>query len=189
MATVTEVSICSNALAKLGEDAITALTDNTVRARLCNRLYEPTRDAVLRDHIWNFALKRQELAQDSDEPAWGYSYSYTLPSDCLRVIKTDLDEDKLEWKVEGRAILTDESSCSILFVKRETDPQQFDVLFTDCLQARLAFELCHGITGKQSLASEKWQEYNDKLRRAKGVDGQEGTTEIIESSELSDART
>ena len=35
----TEVSICSNALRKLGDDPITSLADNTERARLCKILY------------------------------------------------------------------------------------------------------------------------------------------------------
>jgi len=56
----TAVSICSNALRKLGDDPITSLTDDTERARLCNAFYEPTRDAVLRSHPWNFAIERQE---------------------------------------------------------------------------------------------------------------------------------
>jgi len=49
----TEVSICSNALRRLGDDPITALTDDTERARLCNAFYVPSRDLVLRSHPWN----------------------------------------------------------------------------------------------------------------------------------------
>ena len=52
----TEVSICSNALRKLGDSPITALTEDTERARLCNALYEPARDSLLRSHAWNFAI-------------------------------------------------------------------------------------------------------------------------------------
>ena len=43
----TEVSICSNALRRLGDDPITSLTDDSERARLCNSFYADTRDSVL----------------------------------------------------------------------------------------------------------------------------------------------
>ena len=35
----TEVSICSNALRRLGDSPITSLSDDTERARLCNSFY------------------------------------------------------------------------------------------------------------------------------------------------------
>ena len=57
----TEVSICANALRRLGDDPITSLTDDTERARLCNAFYEDARDACLRSHPWNFAITRASL--------------------------------------------------------------------------------------------------------------------------------
>ena len=87
----TEVSICSNALRRLGDDPITSLTDDTERARLCNAFYVPARDLVLRSHPWNFAVTRATLAQLSDTPAYEYSYQYALPNDpyCLRVLSME----------------------------------------------------------------------------------------------------
>jgi len=58
----TEVSICSNALRRLGDDPITSLTDDTERARLCNAFYQDSRDLVLRSHPWNFAITRASTA-------------------------------------------------------------------------------------------------------------------------------
>ena len=40
------VSICNSALNQLGAASITALTDNSKNARLCNERYETVRDAV-----------------------------------------------------------------------------------------------------------------------------------------------
>ena len=79
----TEVSICSNALRRLGDDPITSLTDDTERARLCNSFYTDARDAVLRCHPWNFAITRTSLAQLSDTPAYGLKTpdgKYTIAS-------------------------------------------------------------------------------------------------------------
>ena len=90
----TEVSICANALRRLGDDPITSLTDDTERARLCNAFYTDARDAVLRSHPWNFAITRTSLAKLSDAPAYGFNYQYSLPTDpyCLRVLEMEYSD-------------------------------------------------------------------------------------------------
>ncbi len=94
----TEVSICSNALRRLGDDPITSLTDDTERARLCNSFYPDARDAVLRLHTWNFAATRASLAKLATAPAYGYANQFSLPSDCLRVLS--MEEPHFNFKVE-----------------------------------------------------------------------------------------
>jgi hypothetical protein len=95
----TEVSICANALRRLGDDPITSLTDDTERARLCNAFYTDARDAVLRSHPFNFSITRTTLAQLSDTPAYGYDYQYALPTDpyCLRVLEMEFKD--YEFKI------------------------------------------------------------------------------------------
>ena len=90
----TEVSICSNALRKLGDDPITSLTEDTERARLCNAFYESSRDSLLRSHPWNFAITRATLAKLSSTPAYGFAYQYALPTDpyCLRVLEMEYQD-------------------------------------------------------------------------------------------------
>ena len=83
------VNMCNPALNQLGAGAITALTENSKNARLCNARYETVRDAVFRSHPWNCLIKRQQLAADSDTPSWGFTYQFTLPADCLRVLGID----------------------------------------------------------------------------------------------------
>ena len=92
------VQICNSALNQLGAASITSLTDNSKNARLCNERYATVRDAVFRSHPWNSLIKRQQLAQDTATPAYGFSYQFTLPSDCLRLL--NLDAYNSDHKVE-----------------------------------------------------------------------------------------
>ena len=82
------VDICNEALDLLGAATITALTQNSKEARLCNRNYELVRDSVLRAHPWNTAVTRKNLPQDATAPDFGFTYQYTLPTDpfCSRVL-------------------------------------------------------------------------------------------------------
>lgn len=181
---VSEVSICSNALRKLGDEPITSLADDSDRARLCNALYEINRDATLRAYPWNFAVKRSSLAQLSSTPAFEYSYEYQLPANpfCLRVVEVYESDD--DWKVEGRKILTNQASCSIVYIAKITDTAQFDALFVEALTSRLASELAWPIIRSATARQSFYQEFQLKLQEARGIDAQEGSTDILINDEL-----
>ena len=109
------VDICNSALNLLGASTISALTDDTKNARLCNQRYEPVRNRIFRGHNWNCLIKRVQLAQDSAAPVVEFSFQYTLPADCLRVLKihtgvTDSIASDIPYKVEGRKIKTNEGT-------------------------------------------------------------------------------
>ena len=77
------IDICNSALNLLGASTISALTDDSKNARLCNQRYEPIRNRVFRSHAWNCLTKRVQLAKDTDAPVIEYANQYALPSDCL----------------------------------------------------------------------------------------------------------
>ena len=189
----TEVSICSNALRRLGDDPITSLTDDTERVRLCNAFYTPARDAVLRLHPWNFAITRAALAQLSAAPAYGFSYQYALPTDpyCLRVLGMEY-EDYI-FKIEnvathGRVLLTDESTAKILYVARITDPTVFDSMFVDVLTAKLSVDLAYPVTNSTNLQDKLQKLYQAKLSEARSIDGQEGFIDDLVSDTFTNFR-
>ena len=68
MASTTFVSISNRALTFLGAQPITSLEDDTKEARACNRMFEQSRNQVLRGHAWNFAIKRASLAANTTAP-------------------------------------------------------------------------------------------------------------------------
>ena len=189
----TEVSICSNALRKLGDSPITSLTENSERARLCNALYEPARDSLLRSHAWNFAITRAALSQISSTPAFEYSHQYALPTDpfCLRVLKMEFDD--YEFKIEnlagqGRVLLTNEGTANIIYIAQITDPKLFDSIFVDTLTAKLASEMAYPITNSAALQKEMEKVYKLKLTEARSIDSTEGFTDDIISDTFTDFR-
>jgi len=189
----TEVSICSNALRKLGDDPITSLTDDTERARLCNSFYESSRDSCLRSHPWNFAITRATLAQLSTTPAYGFSYQYALPTDpyCLRVLEMEYQDYifKIENLAEqGRVLLTDEGEAKIIYIARVTDPSLFDSMFVDVLTAKLAVDLAYPITNSTTLQAQMQKLFERKLSEARSLDSTEGSTDSLISTVFTDFR-
>ena len=183
-----EVSICNAGLISLGEETITALTDNNKAARLCNQRYETLRDAVLRDAKWNFALERAQLAQLVSTPSFGFSSEFQLPTDCLRVLKTDDDHDT--YKVEGRKIRSNVSSMKILYIKKITDPALFDSMFVEALSARIAVDLAIPLTDSDSRLASMVSLYDKRIGEARGADAQEnGSIEVYEADEWLNSRS
>jgi hypothetical protein len=166
------VDICNGALNQLGATTILSLTEDSKNARLCNSRYTQVRDGVFRSHPWNCLQKRVELAADTTAPAWGFSYAYTLPSDCLRLLRI-LDYDS-NYKVEGRKILSNTSSMKILYVARITDPNEYDESLRETLSAAFAADIAYAVTSSNPTASNMYNLFQDKLKEARFVDATEG---------------
>ena len=166
------VQICNSALNQLGAASITALTDNSKNARLCNERYTTVRDAVFRSHPWNSLIKRQQLAQTTNTPAYGFSYEFALPSDCLRVLT--IDAYNSDYKVEGRKILCNEQTIKITYVAQETDPNEMDVLLRETISAGLAADLAYAITANLQVSKLMQEKYQFKLSEARHADASEG---------------
>ena len=166
------VDICNGALNQLGASTILTLTEDSKNARLCNARFTQVRDAVFRSHPWNCLQKRVQLAADSDAPAWGFTTQYTLPADCLRIL-TILDYDA-DYKIEGRKILTDNSTMKILYISRIEDPNEYDELLRETLSAALAADIAYAVTSSNPTASNMYNLFQDKLKDARFVDSTEG---------------
>lgn len=193
------VDICNEAMDLLGAATITALTENSKEARLCNRRFDTVRDAVLRSHLWNVAITRKSLPADSTAPAFGFSTQFTLPTDpyCLRVISfwnSNVNNDiaaydsNVMYKIEGRKILSNESTCSIIYLGRVTDTEQYDPLLSSTIAHRLASETAYAITGSNALAQSMYSLYQARLSEARGMDALEGYPEQIQADTFTNAR-
>lgn len=180
------VGICNSALVKIGGELISTLSDDTKRARLCNEQYEKKRDEVLYSHPWNFALTRTTLSPDVAEPEYEYAYQYSMPSDCLRVYR--MEDDSIEFKVEGRKILCDESSLSFLYIAKIVDVTKFTPLFCEALSYALAEDLAFSLRNSVPLAKSMAEMREQVMRRARSLDAQEGTPERITADEWLNAR-
>lgn len=174
------IELCNNALQDLGEEPVSSLAEATKAARLCNQRWPSVRDAVLRAHPWNCAMRLTELAPGSEQPLWKWDYQYVLPPDFLRVVALTGPAGEFihQWEVIGGSVLCNEAApVQLAYVRRETDPVRYDPLLGEALSARLAAVLAYPLTGSTSLSKTLWESYSDKLREARGVDAREGAPE------------
>jgi hypothetical protein len=180
------VDICNNALIRIGSKTITSLSDGDKVANSCNLIYEQTRDALLRQHLWNFSLKRTNLASEETAPAFGYTISYPLPSDFIRV--KDLENTSTVYKIEGTKLLTDSSEIKLTYVSRVEDVAKFDPLFTEALILSLAIKLSYILIGSNGREQSLKEELRQVMFQAKQVDGQDDTPDSLLASAFTDVK-
>lgn len=185
-----EVDICNDALAAIGSDPITSISDATTKARLCARFYPTSRDEVLRGYVWNCAKVPTTLVKETWTAPDGFrwSYRYLLPPDpyCLWLPKV-LNED-LDYEVMGRRIYTDEdTSIDIIYVGR-VEPELFDPLMCSAISARLAHRLAYPLTRVTALPLEMWKLYLIKVQEARTMDAMEGSLDAPEATALTEVR-
>jgi hypothetical protein len=181
--------ICNRALDAIGVDPIGALTDRSKAARLCGDLFAEMRDSLLRDHPWNFAIRRAMLAASATTPAFDWAYAYPLPSDCLRVIRTNNPDPLVRWDVEAGQVLTNIGSpLGIVYVARVTDTTHWDAGFVLAMQARLAAELCMPLTQNVGNAQGLAKLAEQRLAEARSQNATEKRPERLYADDLIVAR-
>ena len=177
---ISDVGIANAALLRIGQPAITAFGDSGKPALLANNTYTIHRDALLRAIPWRFAIWRTAVAASTTEPAWEFDYYYPLPEEpnyCLRVLTIENLSDT-DWRIEGRMIVTDhDAPLNLKYIRRITDPNQFDSLFIETLIAKLQWEWGEALVRDRVLLNELKAEYVGKREEAAAVTESEGKNE------------
>jgi hypothetical protein len=180
------VGVCNRALQILGtSERITSLSDNSRNARAMNVAYEPIRDRLLRQHNWNFAIRRAQLAASSTEPLFTKANAFPLPSDFLRLLPTDPEDNLncLDWQIESdadgaRVIVTnDDAPLEIRYIYRVTDPNSMDSVFLELWATDIAAQTCKEVTGSTTLKSVIAEDRKEILREAKKANAFESTAQ------------
>lgn len=154
----TETKIANIALSYIGAEEISDInTTTSEEARQVRTHFDLARDSLLRQHAWNFAVKRASLVQSSTTPVSGYAKAYLLPSDFLRplaVNDTDAWEPSDRYSVENGLLLCEEGTAVLRYVARIDDASQWDALFTQAMTLELASRIATTLAQAPQMAAE-----------------------------------
>jgi hypothetical protein len=186
---VNNISICSDALIKIGANPIASFEDGTVEAEAALNIYNNVKRSLLSEHPWNFATKKAELGRLDKELASDYEYAYLLPSDCIRIISagSEIRSRGMEYKIVGEELHSDYEEVVISYIS-DLDESFFPPYFIAALTYKLAMELTIPLTESTNRATYFATIADDMLRKAKLVDAQEETTDAIDDYTLINAR-
>ncbi|HEX8400521.1 MAG TPA: hypothetical protein VF628_02330 [Allosphingosinicella sp.] len=171
-----QTRIVNKALALLGTvTRITSITDGSPPARLAEALWDETRDEVLADHPWNFALAREALAQSADVAVAGaqWAFAYELPAGWLRWLPwSDDHPDHFAGEQEGRCILSNAAAPIVARgIARVEDIARWSPGFQAAIATKLAAYMATGVTGQSGMIDRMDALYRRALTDAKRQDG------------------
>ncbi len=151
--TTEEVGLCNQALGSFGAKQFTFGDITSKQSVQCLLHYDQTRDALLQSHFWRFANGRSALTK-INAPPFEWDNQFDLPNDflVLRSIydNTLVDNARSSFAIEGQAILTNDSTMEIRYVKKVTDTTKFSPLFTEVLILQLELKLVGPLAGMGS---------------------------------------
>lgn len=194
--------ICNLALDLLSVENIEDIENpSNATEEILNRWYVQSRKKLLREHPWNFAVKRIILAADTQDPAFAYEAQFSVPSDFVRLcyISTDLtvDEEYIlpqhAFQFENNKILLteyygDATSVRLVYVADVTTVSQYDPMFIDLLAHEIALSVAYKLTESNTNIDRINALKSERSRMAKAIDGQERPPQKIERSRMLSAR-
>ncbi len=180
---VSMIQILNNALLTLGGDEVLDETESSVGARAGRQFYPIVRDDLLRKHNWKFAIKRKELGALGVDPLWKWAKAFELPPDCLRIIEV-LGQDTETWDVEGTAVVTNTTTCSIKYVSRIEDETMFDASFVETFSLALALKLAIPLTANFQIVQMIGKAFREQLENARTMNAFEEGPRTFTSNEL-----
>ncbi len=157
MATSTEIA--NLALSHLGAGVTIADldTEDSAEARACRAFYAQARQQTLRDFAWPWATKFADLGLLEEEPTDEWDYSYTYPSDCLRMrrilsgSRNDSRQTRVAYRVvygtAGAEIYTDMEDAVVEYTQDITDTDRIPSDATMAISLRLAAYIAPRVTG------------------------------------------
>lgn len=197
MAITSSTDICNLALDLLSSGNIQDVENpSNPTEELLARWYDQSRRKVLREHPWNFASKRIQLAASSTDPVFGYSTQFPLPADFIRVLTindsiytVDIPASSDLFKVEAGHILisnlfSDSTTLNLLYVCDYTDVGGMDPLFIDVLAYEIALSVAYKIAESNGNIQRIAELAKERKALAKAVDGQESPPKVVERSRL-----
>ena len=171
--TASWTQICNRALGRLGSDTITDLSEGTKNAEYCGRFLPEAIEYVLGQWDFKFARRRQRLAMNAEQPAFGWKYQFNYPMDCIRLVKVlDGAVENVPYQAENGKILTDADEIYLVYIARPDDPNHLPQSVRKAISTHLAYLLTTPLTSNEQLIALIAAESQAAVELAKKEDAQ-----------------
>ena len=192
-----KTSICTLALAFLGQAPIASLEQDNEQARWLSLFYDPVRDEVLRTHDWAFAATEKPLILVKRPEGAQGAYVYKYPADALfvrRVYSPVAPQtpvpftERFDTSIHQRVLCTTVPQACIYYTRRITDETLYDAAFVKCFALALACDTALALTGDIDLSARLQQKYTLYLEEARRTNMAENCLRTPQTDAFSEVR-
>lgn len=178
---LSDVIIANKALFKIGAKRITALDDGSSNAQVINEIYVASRQEILEEHPFSFAVNTVALAElDATLTDFtdGITIAYGLPSDFLYpyLINFPTAQIRIEMlrppivTTNTLAMLSDTPGLVMKYVFDNDDPTTYTAKFAEAFSCKLAYQACFKIAEAAQFAMAMKAAYDSALLSAMASD-------------------
>lgn len=182
----TDIDIASNALVLIGDNPISSFDDPGAGAIAATNLYQSTKEGLLSEHPWSFALKQQKLNKLSEQPdlITNFRNAFQLPTDLIRLWNIQSHSDYI---LIGDLLFSNENELLATYIF-DVEETRLPAHFVKGLQYALASEFAMSVTEDRDTARLYEVKSRDKINQAMSIDSQGRPQQGIIDSPLIDAR-
>ena len=186
-----KLKLYNQALGLIEDSRIETVDESSVEAKACNLAWDRILGEVLREAVWNFALKVEPLAFKKTNEI-GKQFVYDKPTDC--VFLSDLygingpQAIPATFRIVGEEIWCYIEKAIGEYVSKDFSLERADQTFLTALVYRLAAEISVDLTESGSKQNNLLQIYLEFLGRARLANAREGQGEFPIYDPYGDAR-
>lgn len=154
MAGLTDISVCSQALLRLGAAAIQSF-EGQGAAATCGELYPDHRRHCLSIHPWKFAKLKHRLSREAAGPENEWTYQFKLPAGRVNgpiaAFRTGEERPFAGFEIQGDKLLSDHTDIVIDYLG-EPPEAAWPPYFVKFVIVSMAAELALPVAGSRTLA-------------------------------------
>lgn len=164
--TTSRIAIVNNALAELGQTALTGLSDAALSAEVQATVYDTVYEALLGRVPWRFAMRKAQLSREVAVPLNEWSYQFVLPAQCLRVVAT---YPNISYEIYEQKLFANTTELAIDYIHKVTEAA-LPATYAVALHLKLAAAMCMALTQDKELKKELDGKANMQLAVAMSSD-------------------
>jgi len=188
---LTDVEVCSSALAMIGANPISSLTDGNAEAKICAAIYEITVQDAISTYRWRFASGQELLNRLTDEPIAGrWDSAYQKPPELLTVSAVRAGGATIPYEIMGDNIYSHTGSETEVFAEGtyRVNEDKWPPYFTRLIELRLASKLAQSLAERTDLANSMDAQAMRQASVARTADSQSRTARQLNMSRFTARR-
>lgn len=179
-----ETALFNRALARIGSPRITSADATSDSAQVIRDIWPDIRRSAIREHAWNFAVRRKQLAPLSTSDSYArWAYRFLRPGSTaenggwlrtLGVYEDALETTPADYEPLSQYLYADVDTLFLVYIADITNVQHWDATFREAVTLKLASELAVTLTNSNRLHEGLGELATRAFAKARSIDAMEG---------------
>lgn len=158
----TRIELVNSALRECGANRIESFDGDTFEGKLISDIYDLAVEQTMAQGDWVSLRKRSVLTRLVTPPAFGYKYSYQMPTmyKVLRLLElNDTPVSSKAYQLEGDTLYTDSSNAKIVYIAKVDNVGEWEPTLVAAVKAGLKYSISNAMNAEEGATQRLFQEW------------------------------